>query len=63
MRDKYHGDVLVEDLRPEATCVITSLKPGLEVADLIREFKVETLPHYFARARRTRAAYGGLCAG
>lgn len=61
MRDQYRGDVLVEDMRQEATCVITSLKPGLEVSSLIKEFKVETLPHYFDRARRTRARnQGGL---
>ena len=60
MRQKFGGDVLVEDLRQEAVCVITSLKKGLEVADLIREFDVELLPDYFDRARGVRASYGGL---
>jgi predicted amidohydrolase len=60
MRAAYAGDVLVEDLRQEAVCVITSLKPGLEVADLIREFEVEPLHAYFDRARRVRAANGGM---
>lgn len=60
MRDKYRGDVLVEDLRDEAVCVITSLKKGLEVSHLIKEFKVETLPAYFDRSRRVRRRHGGL---
>jgi len=59
MRTRYAGDVLVEDLRDEATCVITSLKKGLEVEDLIREFEVTTLPEYFDRSRRVRAEHGG----
>ena len=59
MRTRYAGDVLVEDLRDEATCVITSLKKGLEVEDLIREFEVTTLPAYFDRSRRVRAEHGG----
>jgi hypothetical protein len=60
MRTRYAGDIIVEDLRNEGTCVITSLKTGLEVADLIREFEIETLPNYLDRARRTRQQYGGL---
>lgn len=60
MRDRYAGDLLIEDLRDEATCVISSLKKGLEVADLIRKFGVETLPAYLDRCRRTRQRYGGL---
>ena len=57
---KYAGDVVVQDLRPEATCVITSLKKGLEVTDLIREFRIERLPAYFDRSRRVRQKNGGL---
>lgn len=60
MLDRYAGDVIVEDMRPEAVCVITVLKKGLKVTDLIREFRIETLPHYFARARQVRARHGGL---
>ena len=60
MLDRYRGDVLVDDLRDEAVCVITSLKKGLEVADLIREFRIETLPKYFDRSRRVRREHGGL---
>jgi predicted amidohydrolase len=60
MRTKYAGDVIVEDMRDEATCVVTSLKRGLEVADLISEFEVERLPDYLDRSRRTRSEYGGL---
>lgn len=59
MRTKYPGDVIVEDQREEATVVITSLKKGLEVADLIAEFEIETLPDYFARSRGVRAEHGG----
>jgi hypothetical protein len=54
------GDVLIEDMRDEATCVITSLKPGLEVSKLIREFEIETLPAYFDRSRSVREKHGGL---
>ncbi|MDD3926738.1 MAG: hypothetical protein PHT33_08790 [bacterium] len=60
MRTKYSGDILVEDMRDEATCVITSFKPGLEVADLIREFGVELLPDYFDRCRLVRQELGGM---
>jgi len=60
MRTRYCGDVLVEDLRDEATCAITSLKKGLEVQALIKEFRIETLPAYFDRCRRVRERHGGL---
>ncbi len=60
MHTRYAGDVLIEDMREEATCVITSLKPGLEVAELIREFGIERLPDYFDRVRKVRKEYGGL---
>ncbi|NUN98554.1 MAG: carbon-nitrogen hydrolase family protein [Candidatus Omnitrophica bacterium] len=60
MRTKYPGDVIVEDMRDEAVVVITSLKKGLEVKDLIREFGVETLYDYFQRSRRVRKEHGGV---
>jgi len=60
MRTRYAGDVIVDDLRDEAVCVITSLKEGLEVADLIEEYEVEKLPDYFDRSRRLREERGGL---
>ena len=60
MRTRYAGEVIIEDLRDEATCVITSLKEGLEVTDLIKEFDVEPLPDYFCRSRRLREQRGGL---
>ncbi len=60
MRSRYRGDVLVEDLREEAVCVITSLKKGLEVSRLIREFQIETLPAYLDRSRGARRRMGGL---
>ncbi|MDD3927424.1 MAG: carbon-nitrogen hydrolase family protein [bacterium] len=60
MLSRYAGDVLVEDMRDEAVCMITSLKPGLEVADLIQEFEVETLPDYLDRNRRVRQEHGGM---
>ncbi len=59
MRTKYAGDVIIEDLREEALCVITSLKDGLEVADLIKEFDIELLPDYLDRSRSLRKEYGG----
>lgn len=59
MRTKYAGDVIIEDLREEAFCVITSLKKGLEVADLIKEFDIELLPDYLDRSRRQRKEHGG----
>jgi hypothetical protein len=60
MLARYPGEVIVEDMRLEATCVITSLRKGLEVSDLIREFQVEPLADYFDRVRRVRAAQGGM---
>ena len=54
MIQHYPGDVLIEDLRPEATCVITSIKAGLEVEELLREFEIEKLPDYFDRSRKIR---------
>ena len=47
----------------EACCVITSLKVGLEVADLIREFEITPLAAYFDRSRCVRERHGGLAAG
>ncbi len=60
LRTGYAGDVLVEDLRDEALCVITSLRPGLEVADLMREFGITSLSAYFAHSRCVREEHGGL---
>jgi len=60
MRSKYAGVVLIEDLRDEALCVITSLKEGLEVTKLMREFEIIPLPAYFDRSRQVRAEHGGL---
>jgi hypothetical protein len=60
MRDKYSGDVLIEDMRDEATVCITGLKKGLEVKDLIKEFNIEPLQAYFARSRKVRADHGGI---
>ncbi|MCL5674880.1 MAG: carbon-nitrogen hydrolase family protein [Candidatus Omnitrophica bacterium] len=60
MLNKYKGDIILEDLRDEATCVITSLKKGLEVSELIKEFKITTLPAYFDQSRKTRKDNGGL---
>lgn len=60
MQVKYAGDVLIEDLRQEACCVITSLKKGLEVSALIKEFKIELLQDYFDRVRRIRQKEGGM---
>lgn len=59
MRSQYAGDVLIEDLREEALCVVTSLKPGLEVAELMREFAVTPLWEYFDHSRRVREEHGG----
>jgi predicted amidohydrolase len=60
IRTKYAGDVLIEDMRDEALCVLTSLKKGLEVHDLIRDYGVEKLYDYLNRAREMRSSSGGL---
>jgi predicted amidohydrolase len=60
MLARYPGEVLVEDMRLEATCVITSLKQGLEVGELVREFEVEPLAAYFDRVRHVRQRQGGM---
>jgi hypothetical protein len=60
MRSQYAGEVLIEDLRDEALCVITSLKAGLEVTELMKEFEVIPLTAYFDHSRQVRAEHGGL---
>lgn len=60
IRTKYAGDVLVEDMRDEALCVLTSLKKGLEVHDLIRDYKLEKLYDYLNQAREMRSSCGGM---
>ena len=59
MLAEYGGDVTVEDMRPEATCAITSHREGLAIQDLLAEFSIEPLSAYFERARRVRREKGG----
>jgi predicted amidohydrolase len=60
MRTRYAGDVLIEDMREEATVAVTSLKKGLEIKDLMKEFEIESLYAYFTRSRKVRKEHGGL---
>jgi carbon-nitrogen hydrolase len=60
IKTRFKKDVLIEDLRDEALMVISSMKKGLEVEDIIHEFGIETLPDYFDRSRRIRAEAHGL---
>jgi predicted amidohydrolase len=57
---RYGGDVLIDDMRDEALMVITSMRPGLEAADIVREFSLEPLADYLTRSRAVRASSGGL---
>ena len=58
IRKKHGPAVKVECYTPEGYIVLTSLKPGLSLADLERQFKLERVDDYLARARaiRDRAA-------
>jgi hypothetical protein len=60
IRDKYAGDVLIEDMRDEGCCILRSLKPGLEVDSLFEEYGVEYLDSYFTRSRKVREQNGGF---
>ena len=60
VKARYGADVLIEDMRDEALMVITSMRAGLEVADIVREFSLETLADYLTRSRAVRAGSGGL---
>ena len=62
LRTRYAGSVIVEDMRDEALCVITSLEQGLEVADLIKEFDIMLRPAYFDYSRSVREQHGGMTA-
>lgn len=53
MVDKYGPDVLVEDMRDEGLVVISSLKEGLSISELIGEFDIELMHDYFDRSRST----------
>jgi hypothetical protein len=47
-------------MRDEAVMVITSLRPGLEAADVVKELSLVTLSDYFTRSRAVRSSRGGL---
>ncbi len=54
IRKKHGPAVKVEFHTPEGYIVLTSQKPGLSLADLEREFKLERVDDYLTRARKVR---------
>ena len=54
IRKKYGPAVKVEFYTPEGYVVLTCVKPGLSLADLEREFKLERVDDYLNRARKLR---------
>jgi predicted amidohydrolase len=51
---KYGPDIQIEVWEPEGYFVLTCHRPGLTVADVINEFKLETLRDYLARSVKLR---------
>jgi predicted amidohydrolase len=54
MRARYGPDIELEVYSPEGYFTLASRRPGLTVEQLAREYKLETLRDYLARAVRTR---------
>ena len=57
LKKKYKEYVKVDVASPEAVYFLSSLHPKKSIEDMIKEFKVETLDKYFARARKERKRY------
>jgi len=54
VRNKYGPDIEIDVATPEAIFALYSNRRGVTVEDLIREFKLEKLDEYFARASAVR---------
>lgn len=54
MLDRYGSDLTFEFYTQEARYVIGYEKADRDVDDIVCEFDLETLPHYFARSRQVR---------
>ncbi len=60
VKAKHGRDVIVEDLRDEALMVVTSLRKGLDIGQVLAEFEIQSLSDYLDASRRVRAGAGGL---
>ena len=54
LQDKYGPDIEIEVHQPEAFFHLASVKQGLTVEQIAKEFKLETLREYLARSRQQR---------
>lgn len=50
IREKYGPDVEIDPHPPEAFAYLTSRREGLRIADVMKEFELETAAAYFARS-------------
>jgi predicted amidohydrolase len=57
IRAKYGPDVEIEVHQPEAYFLLASRRPGLTVEEVAKEFRLETLRDYLARAARMREGH------
>jgi predicted amidohydrolase len=57
MKKKYKEHVMIAVASPEGVYFISSLHPEISIQDMIKEFEIETLDEYLARARRERLKY------
>jgi predicted amidohydrolase len=55
IRDKYGPDVEIRQYHKEGCMTVESLRDGLTVQDLMREFDLELVPDYLARHARAEA--------
>ncbi len=57
MLERYGPDLTFDLYTQEARCVVGWEREDRDVDEIVREFGLEMLPDYFARARRHRAAH------
>ncbi len=57
LKKKYKEYVKIDVASPEAVYFLSSLHPKRTIAEMIKEFKIETLDDYFTRARKERKKY------
>jgi len=55
LKERYGADAELEIRQPEARCLLTCHCPNASVWDWVREFELEPIDAYFARARRERS--------
>jgi hypothetical protein len=55
LKERYGADAELEIRQPEARCLLTCHRVDTSVWDWVREFELEPIDAYFARARQQRA--------